>query len=128
MISPQAQFLLIEGSHDPYWSSVLAQVLTPLGYLQVGAANDLVVLLQGKIYNIIIIDTTGVEHAPQLIECICAEQPSARIIVMTASPTWTRAREAFLAGAIDYTRKSLNPDEIRSVIWSALNKPLRRPM
>jgi DNA-binding NtrC family response regulator len=117
-------FLLISGSFDPYWGQILAQALESLGTLQVSTEPDAAMLLRSITYDLIIIDASGVEQAPRLIERIRAEQPDARVVIMTASPTWTRAREAFLAGAIDYTRKSLDLDEIRSVIQSALNKPL----
>ena len=128
MICEKVSFLLITGSLDPYWTEILTHSLEPLGTLQVGAENDVTSLLRDNFYDLIIIDTSGVEQAPRLIKQICAQQPNVRIVVMTASPTWTRAREAFRAGAIDYTRKSLDPDEITSVVRSALSKPQpRRP-
>lgn len=124
MISEKARFLLINGSFDPYWTQILTRALEPLGALQVGAERDADVLLRSTTFDLIIVDTSGVEQVPRLIERIRTEQPDARVVIMTASPTWTRAREAFLAGAIDYTRKSLDPGEIASVIQAALNKPL----
>jgi DNA-binding NtrC family response regulator len=123
MTPENARFLLINGSTDPYWVDLLTQALQPLGTLQVGVEQDMAALLRDAAYDLVIIDTSRVEKATRLIKRIHAEQPGARIVLMTASPTWARAREAFLAGAIDYTRKSLDPDEIRTVVQSALNKP-----
>jgi DNA-binding NtrC family response regulator len=124
IMTEQAQFLLINGSHDHYWHEVLAQTLMPLGTLHISTGAAAINLVQLAHYDLIIIDAAAVENVPVLVAHIRSQKPEARIIVATASPTWTRAREAFQAGAIDYIRKSLDQDELQSALRGALDKTL----
>jgi DNA-binding NarL/FixJ family response regulator len=73
--------------------------------------------------DLIIVDAGTVDDAALLTSFLRTEQPEARIIVATASPTWQRAREAMQAGAADYIRKSLDEKELRSKIETVLGRP-----
>lgn len=55
-----------------------------------------------------------------------AERWERRIVVLTASPTWKRARAVFEAGAMDYLPKTLTMMEMREAFQQSLNKPLPR--
>jgi DNA-binding NarL/FixJ family response regulator len=55
---------------------------------------------------------------------IRTQRRDARIVVVTDSPTWSRSREAFEAGATDYIRKLLDKEDILSQIKIALAKVL----
>lgn len=117
-----AHFLLINGSRDDYWHEMLKQVLAPLGTLHIGTEERTLSLVQTYAYDLLIIDATIVENAPLVVARILVQQPDARIIVVTASPTWRRAREVFQAGAMDYIRKSLDRREILSAVRVVLDK------
>jgi DNA-binding NtrC family response regulator len=119
----QARFLLINGSRDD-WHVVLEEALAPLGALQIEKEENVLKCVQLDGYDLLIIDATVVENVPALVVRIRAHYPGARIIVTTASPTWRRAREAFQTGVIDYIRKSLDRDEMRSAVQTALDKKL----
>jgi DNA-binding response OmpR family regulator len=123
MMIGQARFLLINGAHDQYWPAVLEAALAPLGILQIGLEQDAARLVQLGIYDLLIVDAT-IENVSLLIGRLRAQRPAPRIMVVTASPTWRRAREAFQAGAIDYVRKSIDTEELRSAVRSALEKTL----
>lgn len=123
-MASQTRFLLINGGYDRYWQEVLGQALAPLGSLQVSRENDALALVQLGSYDLLIIDATAVESVPLLLERIRCQWPEARIIIATASPTWVQAREAFQAGAIDYIRKSLDREELRSTIQAGLDRML----
>lgn len=116
----QGHFLLINGSREPYWLQVLQDALTSLGVLHIGASADAIQHLLKDEYDSIIVDATAVDDAPALVTSIRARRPSARVVVVTASPTWRRAREAFQAGAVDYIPKSMNSEDLRSVFASFL--------
>ena len=122
-MSEQAHFLLVNGLRDHYWKEVLEEALASLGTLQV-VEEDAIKLVPLGAYDLIIIDATAVAHVPLLVARIRAQQPDVRVIVATASPTWTRAREAFQAGATDYVRKSFDREEILFVVQAALVKVL----
>jgi len=118
----QANILLINGTREGYWRQVLEDTVAPLGTLQVGEEEEAVELVLQQSYDIVIVDATAVKDVPLLVSRIRAQRPDARIVVATASPTWTRARAAFRAGATDYIRKSLNKDELSSAFRVALAK------
>lgn len=124
----QANFLLINDSHEHYWLQVLQKALCPLGALQIGTTNTILAGLLREHYDSIIVDATVVEDAPDILSCILEQQPDAQIVVVTASPTWTRARAAFQAGAVDYIRKSMNPDELRVAFERILARPSLLPL
>jgi DNA-binding NarL/FixJ family response regulator len=116
----QAAFLLINVKQEYFWRQVLEDALTLLGTLQTGGEEEAVTLILQRSYDVIIVDTAAVKDVPLLISRIRDQQPEARIVVVTASPTWRRARAAFLAGAADYIHKSLNKEELLSMFSSIL--------
>ena len=75
-------------------------------------------------YDVIIIDAGTVSNAVTLVASLQSQQPEARIVVATASPTWQRAREVLQAGAADYIRKSLDKDQLRVKIQALLDGAL----
>jgi DNA-binding NtrC family response regulator len=117
-----ANFLLINGTRERRWLQLLQEALSPLGKLQAEEERKAIERLSAQEYDIVILDATLIDDVPLLISRIRAQRPDARVVVATASPTWTRAREAFYAGATDYVRKSLNKEEILSVIREVLTK------
>jgi ActR/RegA family two-component response regulator len=60
----------------------------------------------------------------KLISQLKTQESDLRIVVATVSPTWSRARDALKAGAVDYIERSTNIGEIQKAIIDALNKPL----
>ena len=118
----RANFLLINGTRESYWHQVLEDALATLGTVQIGEEEEAVELVLQQSYDIVIVDATAVKDVPLLVSRIRAQRPDARIVVATTSPTWTRARAAFRAGATDYIRKSLNEDELLSAFRVALAK------
>ena len=115
-------FLLI-GETETHWALILRQALSPLGKLLVVPAKEAFRAVSEGRYDVIIIDARAVRDAPRLVSRLLAQQPQARIIVATASPTWQRSREVLQAGAADYIRKSLDEKELRSKIQAVLEAP-----
>ncbi len=110
-------FLLIGGTEmQMQWSLALQQALSPLGILRIVPEEEAVRAVTQDRYDAAIIDAGAVHDAILLISRVRAQQPELRIVVATASPTWHRAREAFLAGAADYVRKSLNVEKLLSTL------------
>ncbi len=120
------RFLLLQGDKDSYWSAFLADAIVPLGKLSVAAAQDWLANQGEEPDGLIIVDATNVEQFEKLVSRLCAENPQRRVVVMTASPTWQRARAAFESGAIDYLPKTLPADELLATFEQLLRQPFPR--
>lgn len=125
----QVAILLI--SNDYQWGEVLQQVLGPLAKVHI-VANETEGLTEirrrlqiSPKYEIIIIDVGTVGgKSPALVNTIRKEQYEAKIVVVTAAPTWRQAKEFFRVGAIDYIRKSLDRKELLMTFQEVLKKKL----
>lgn len=120
-MSTRTCFLLVSGSPN-HFAKKLRDILTPLGYLDVDVENSAVKRILECDYTLIIIDSTTSSSVPLLVSRIRSQRSDSRIIVATASPTWTRAREVFRSGAIDYIKKSLDKSELQLIIQNAIQK------
>lgn len=118
------RFLLLNGLDDGFFKDFLTKVVKPLGSLGVvnsegGLPPDI-----EEPDGLILIDATVVERAEKLVAHLRLERPERRIVVLTASPTWQRARAVFEAGAMDYLPKTLSTEDLREAFQQALQKPL----
>lgn len=114
------KFLLINGSRERYWLNMLKGALGSLGSLQITSEEETMDLVLQEDYGIIIVDASVIKNVSSLISRIRRQQPGAKIVVVTASPTWRRAKAAFRAGANDYLPKSMNTEEFRSAFENIL--------
>jgi PAS domain S-box-containing protein len=119
-------FLLIGDSLDRHWRDILEEILSPLGHLEIVGEQMAVESLSERSRRAVIIDAGAVDNFALLTSRLRTHYPDARIIVVTASPSWKFAREAFRAGATDYLRKSVNRQELSLTLEQALAKPLLR--
>ena len=114
--------LLLEGQRDHYWLASLRSALSALN-------RDLVVVSEAEMsriswceYDPIILEAGGITNLAFNISLIHLQNPQARIVVFSPSPDWKEAREAMLAGAADYARKSLNEDYILRTLRKSLDR------
>lgn len=115
-------FLLIgEREESPVFDN-LANALVSFGKLQVLTQEEALRQIQHQEYSLIILDAAILKGGMELITSIRVKWPKARIVVLTASPTWRRAREALKAGAMDYLTKTLNQDEYIAAFKEILKK------
>jgi len=119
----QAHFLLVENVREHYWYQLLEEALAPLGSLNIVSEEEMDLLPLKRNYDVIIADATTANDVPLLVTCLRARFPEAKIVVVSASPTWQRARQAFLAGATEYIRKSSNKEETLSTFKTILERP-----
>lgn len=117
-------FLLVGDSVDRQWRDILGEILTPLGRLEVTGEQAADERLSERSRRAVIIDAGAVDNFALLTSRLRAHHPDARIIVVTASPSWEFAREAFRSGATDYLRKSVDRQELSLTLEQALAKPL----
>src|SRR6267378_3009134 len=107
--------LLTCGKEDNNWQAYLKEALAPLGKLRTMEVKE-AMNSDNHTHDLMIIDATFTENVDALISEIRSAQPERRIVVVTASPTWQRARAAFEAGAIDYLPKSLSKTDLLNTL------------
>jgi CheY-like chemotaxis protein len=115
-------FLLIGPSAKDPWQQLLQEVSGSLGTLQTSDEAAALASVTHYDYDLIVIDAVRVADPYALVSQIRRERPQARAVVVTASPTWKRARRAFQAGATDYVQKSMNKETILAMLKETLTK------
>lgn len=116
------KFLLISAEDGHYWHQILKEAVAPIGTVSIAYEHSLAAEALQPDYALVIVDATVVKDISTVLYELRRNCPKANIVVATATPTWTRAREAFHAGAIDYIRKSQNKDEILTDLQVILAK------
>lgn len=91
---------------------------------QIGQADQHVELDNESGDALVIVDATVVEQVENEVMRLRTECPARRIVVLTASPTWQRARAAFAAGAMDYLPNTLDKKELRRIFDRLCRQPL----
>jgi len=124
MTESTLSFLLIGGSPQAPWARALRQALSTMGDLYAVPEEDAVRSVAESRYDVVMVDAGAVQEATRIVYLLRATRADLRVVVFTSSPTWRRAREAYQAGAVDYVRKSLEAEQIRATIESALELPL----
>jgi DNA-binding NarL/FixJ family response regulator len=120
----EAAFLLVGIQTETLWTLVLQDVLSSLGELHIVSEDEALWTVAENPYDMVIVDASAVGDVPLLVSRLRDQQPQTRVVVVTASPTWRRARETLRAGAADYIRKSLDEEDLRSKIQAVLDSPL----
>lgn len=105
------------------WRERLRAALAPLGTLEVVEVGNAMNQIK-EADGLVIVDATFVDKVDAVVSNLRTERPDSRIVVMTASPTWQRARAAFEAGAIDYLPKTMEEGELVDTFRQILKKPL----
>lgn len=122
-----AERLLIVDDEDTLCES-LQRVLMSEGYeVEIAdSAEAAFLLLKNKSYDLIITDIilpgiSGIE----LLANYRKTRPSQKVIIITAYGSMETAVAAMKAGACDFVTKPLMHDELKRVVRSALDRPLR---
>lgn len=95
------RILLVENSGADYWRKLVSQASAELADVDVTNLQDYLRMLEAEPYDYVILDAT-LDGLNDLIRSVLHINVGARVLVITTSPTWQRAREAFRAGATDY--------------------------
>lgn len=119
----ETELLVITNRPDSAWVREVRETLGGLGDVRVASEQAALEQVTAKDYDLIIIDSTAIGgDLPTLISELHSEQPDIPIVVATMSPTWQRARQAFLAGATDYIRKSFDRERILAIAQEVLER------
>ena len=123
-VSVEYNFLLI-GQADTGWPRILEKAVFPLGSLHTVPEDEAINAVAERSYDVVIIDASSVPYTAQLTHRLRVERPDTRVVVVTLSPTWRRARQALRAGASDYIYRYSDEKELRSRIMEVLGVPPR---
>jgi DNA-binding NtrC family response regulator len=121
--SAEASILLI--SPDGNWQKIVQKAWANAGEVDVEvdleqALQRISVRLSRKRpYKLIVMDVWATPDIARSISAIRRLQPDARIVVASAAPAWRQAREAFDAGAVAFTVKSLDVGELQTTLRQA---------
>jgi DNA-binding NtrC family response regulator len=117
------KFLLIGSPKHP-WRRTLQAAIKPLGELDASDEAQSYLQKYEKNYDLVLVDASEVEHAEELVARLRSQLPSSRVVVVDAAPTWQQAREAFLAGAMDYFSKTGDEDKLSKLLSDLVKKPV----
>lgn len=124
-IAVMYRFLFVTRFAEAQWTRALRETMANAASVEIVDERSLDFL--SPQYDLMIVDAGGVSSFPRVVRrlrAMCARCP---ILVVTASPTWQRAREAMHAGANDYQRKTLDNRELWQQITAVFPLPLLPP-
>ena len=124
MIQPMRlkRLLLLDGQDDHHWLRALMGAASALDRALEVASEAEREHIPWRDYDLIILDAGVVSDLVSTIHWIHLQDSEARVVVLSSAPTWKQAREVMLAGAIDYTRKSLDREHILSTLKRNLTR------
>jgi DNA-binding NtrC family response regulator len=124
MTAHVAKLILLIGTPNHPWRKTLQAAVKPLGELDVYDEAQSYLKRYRKTYDLVIVDATEIEHPDEWVARLRGQLPAARVVVMADAPTWQQAREAFLAGAMDYAKKLSDKDKLSKFISDLLDTPV----
>jgi DNA-binding NtrC family response regulator len=121
-MNTQNKFLLVSIQKESVWVDNIVNSLTDFGKVKILSPRQAIQSLSKSKYNIVIIDAGSTDDERLFISRVRNKQPQTRVVVITASPTWRRAREVFQLGALDYISKAMSEQELLSTFKNILSK------
>jgi DNA-binding response OmpR family regulator len=94
------------------WVQTLQRAISSFGKLDIVQAEGWLSVVKTESYDVILLDWGVFKDPPAIIARLRERAPDSLLIVITASPTWRRARAALKAGANDYIRKTFNEQKL----------------
>lgn len=112
--------VLLFGSPENNWYQTIEEVFKYFGKVDYQICKDFKTTIPIANYDLVIVDSQEVNDVNSLVSRLCYEFNESKVIVVTSSPTWRRAREVFKAGASDYIHKSYNKGALRKLFSKLL--------
>lgn len=107
------KIMVVTNNPQSLWLPVLQEAVQSLGIVVPVTMEEVRERLQKEAFALIIADMSEImDEVAYLVKKIRSLQPAAPIFVVTTSPTWRRAREALLAGAADYDRRTFDKENL----------------
>lgn len=93
----------------------LYRLLQPVGRVTLAQGNE----YDDQEYAMVIFNAATIKNINNEVDKVMLEQPKASVFILTASPTFQRARSAVRKG-VQYIDKSLTDEEINKVFRNAM--------
>ena len=119
-------FLLIANDEESLALQNIYKALASLGKVEILPYEKAVQQIMITSYDMVIVDATLLDSEMTLISKIKTQQPHTFVLVLSASPTWRRARDLLKSGA-DYISKSLCEKDYLIAFTEILNRPPHHP-
>jgi len=110
--------LLVGVSPEAQIAERLQRLLQSVGCLTLAKGNE----YSDKEYAMVILNSATIKNLNAEVDQIMRAQPNATIYILTASPTFQRARSAVRKG-VQYIDKSLTDEEINKIFRRASRAP-----
>jgi DNA-binding NtrC family response regulator len=114
--------LAVYDKDKDYWLGLSVSVKKILGPMELAKEADILHNRITRKIDLFLIDPTNVADLASLSSAIKLFHPESKIIVMSYSPTWKQAREAFYCGAVDYIKISTDHTEMIQMLIAGLKK------
>jgi DNA-binding NtrC family response regulator len=124
MTAHMTKLILLIGAPNHPWRKTLQLAVKPFGELDVYDEAQSYLKRYKKKYDLVIIDATEIKYAEEWVARLRGQLPTTRVVVMADAPTWQQAREAFLAGAMDYAKKLGDKDKLSKFLSDLLDTPM----
>lgn len=118
-------FLFVYSLENVAFEKVLQRVLAPFGLLE-NTPWGKMDMIQTDQYDLVFLDAGIVaneeepDNLTRFVSTVRQRWPNTNFILITASPTWRRAKDVLQAGAVDYIRQTLDEDRLRRELDSSL--------
>lgn len=113
--------LVVANNPASAWVEAAARALTPLGRIYLLAEREAAVAVGQRRFDLALVDTSALEQdVADLVKVLLRHQEELPVMVVTTSPTWQRARAVFLAGAMDYVRRTFDEQKLRDMCQTAI--------
>jgi DNA-binding NarL/FixJ family response regulator len=114
--------ILVDVRPPASWLEILRQWACSLGIdLDVTGATG-IESVRWSNYDLVVIGSSMASRSTKIITLVRHRNRSARIVVFSTCPDWRDAREALLAGAVDYAPIPEDPRSLSTTLEAALNK------
>ncbi len=120
------RFLFIHAHENQAYGKTLQYVLAPYGNLDL-YPWETIKDLDLNTYTLVFLDASILAdlNKPKTLEDFISQLssrwPDTKIIILTTSPTWRRARAALQAGAVDYIRLTLDENLLSKDMEAAIS-------
>lgn len=123
------QIIIISNQLESPWLATAIDALQSFGVSHVFSEENIFNQSSVKLCDLILIDASSINtDLVEMIKQLCRNYYKKPIVVMTNSPTWRRAKEVILAGAVEYTRRTFDRKKIVELCENAIKRyPITTP-
>ncbi len=118
-----SKFLFIGELADQAWIRLLESAVDPFGKLEFVSMQALDTI-DWEPFCLAFLDAAGTDDLRKTIEDLHRRNPAMHVVIVTHSPTWSRALEAKNAGASGYIPRFISKTELSEKIREILRSPV----